>query len=244
VCSSPGGALERAVDDLLGQESYLDVPVLGAAGQEGERLVTVDAVALHEDADRGADVGAGVQRHAELLDLVGIAEQGRGLGGEELGQLHRRTVEGACDPGVQVEPGGLLLVQQQDPRLSTDAQRDRLGAVVGEPCGGRQVVDQDGPLLGDRGVTGTFAQLVLQHVGLLGHGVGRRDGAQRSVLGAHRDADEVRTRHVVGGRGGQGLQCGSTGGTRTIVCGGSGQGLLDPANVETAARPHLPGDFR
>jgi len=73
------GAAERTVDDLPGQDADLDVPGLGIAGQEGECLVLVDAVALHKDAYRGADVGAGVQRRAQLLDLCGIPKEGAAL---------------------------------------------------------------------------------------------------------------------------------------------------------------------
>src|SRR5215213_8759231 len=64
--------LERALDDLLGQGSDLEVAVLGVAGKEGERLVLVDAVALHEDSHGGADLGAGLERLAQLLDLFGV----------------------------------------------------------------------------------------------------------------------------------------------------------------------------
>ena len=86
-------ALEGVVDDGLGQDADLDVAGLGGPGQEGECLVSVDVVPLHEDADRGADVGAGVERLAELFDLFGVSEQGSGLGGEELGDLYRGAVE-------------------------------------------------------------------------------------------------------------------------------------------------------
>src|SRR5689334_25390568 len=91
--------------------------VSGVAGQEGECLVAVDAVPLHQDADRGADVGAGVQRLAELFDLFGVPEQGSGLGGEELGDLYRGAVECSGGEGVQVEPRPLSVVQQLDAGL-------------------------------------------------------------------------------------------------------------------------------
>src|SRR4051812_15603389 len=52
-------ALEGAVDDVLGEDPELDVALVGVAGEESERLVVSDAVALHQDAYSGADVCAG-----------------------------------------------------------------------------------------------------------------------------------------------------------------------------------------
>src|SRR3954468_24254900 len=97
-----GRGLEGALDELLGQDPNLDVPGLGGTCQEAERLVAVDPVPLHHDAYRNADVGTCVEGHAQLLDLVGVPEQGSGVGREEFSDLDGRTVEGSGGDGVQV----------------------------------------------------------------------------------------------------------------------------------------------
>ena len=57
------------------------------ADQERKGLLSVHAIALHHHADRDADIGAGVECLGQLVDLLGVPEQGPGLGGEEFGEL-------------------------------------------------------------------------------------------------------------------------------------------------------------
>ena len=128
------------------------------------------------------------------------------------------------------------------PAWAPHPEGDGLGRVVGELHRSCQVVDQHEPFVGHRGVALTFVQLVLHAVGLLGDRVGCGDGVHRTVLAVHGDADEIHARDVVGGRDRQSLHGGLVRGTLRPRRRSGGHGLLDPANVETAARPRLPGD--
>jgi len=54
---------------LLGQDSHLDVATLGVSGKEGERLVLVQAAAVHKDADGSTDAGARMEGFTPALRM-------------------------------------------------------------------------------------------------------------------------------------------------------------------------------
>src|SRR4051794_23374743 len=118
-------ALERAGDDLLGQQPEVDVPHVGVPHQEGECLVSVDGVALHQDAHGGADVRSGVKGLAELLDLLGVLQQGSGLSGEQLSQLHRGPVEGPRRSRIQIQPRLFAVMHELDRELRSHSESSR-----------------------------------------------------------------------------------------------------------------------
>ena len=113
------------------------------------------------------------------------------------------TVERSKGPGgegVQIEHCSLSVLEQLDAGLGSHPEGDCLGRVVGELHRSRNVVDEHEAFVGHGGIAGTFAQLVLHQVGLVGDRVGRGSGVHRTVLAIHRDAHEVDTWNVAGGR--------------------------------------------
>jgi hypothetical protein len=70
--------------------------------------VAVDAVPLHQDADRGADIGAGVEGNAQLFDLFRAAKNRAGVAGEDFGNLQRGMVEASSGTGIEIEPACCL----------------------------------------------------------------------------------------------------------------------------------------
>src|SRR3954463_10906054 len=104
--------VEGAMDDLLRQDPELDVPTLGVTDQEGEGLVAVDVVTLHDNADGGADVRRGVEVLTQLLHLLGVLEHRSGLRGEQFSQLNCLLVERLRCVGIQVEPRLLSVMKE------------------------------------------------------------------------------------------------------------------------------------
>src|SRR5215212_1984629 len=109
--------VEGALNDLLCQDPDLDVPTLGVTGQEGEGLVAVDVVTLHDNADGGADVRPGVECLTQLLHLLGVLEHRSGLRGEQFSQLNCLLVERPRCVGIQVEPRLLPVMKELNGEL-------------------------------------------------------------------------------------------------------------------------------
>jgi hypothetical protein len=72
------------VDELLGDVAKLGVLGRRGTDEEGEGLVLVEAVPLHQDAEGLAHHLARMQRAVEILAMTGIGEGDRGMFGERL----------------------------------------------------------------------------------------------------------------------------------------------------------------
>ena len=105
----------------------------GDADQELKGALLVDLVALHQDAGGLPDDLAGSNRRAQLALRPRPTQRERGMGGEELGDLHRIGVDGLELGGVQIQSTDVFLgVVQPDRQLGPEPTPGGLGMYLGQ----------------------------------------------------------------------------------------------------------------
>src|SRR4051812_17458129 len=135
VSSLMGSLLDRVAgvglaDELLGDVLELDVAGAGHADQEGEGLLLVDLVALHQNADGLADRLPGRKGAAQLLVGASPSQGQSHVYGEQGGDVGSLGVDALCCGAVQVEsPSDVDAVAQRHCHLRGDPGPDRSGDV-------------------------------------------------------------------------------------------------------------------